>query len=412
MRKLLFTALLLCTMTTFSVVAATLDSIGLERKNGRIFILHRIEYGETLYAISKKYGVDSKTITDDNANINFTSLQIGQIIRVPHQGATSNSTARTGGTAYTTPVVNTNTNYSVERANVLTTPKNDGKTQIGYMVRMGDNLYNIAKRFKTDLYTLKKLNNLQSNDLQPGQVLLVEIDGPVLGAANNNDAVANRAVAEANNRREVATDAVPDWAYQPAVDESNEMVHLVHTIEEGNTLASIAAQYGISTEKIREMNKMQPNAPLPAIGENLVIGISYIPKDGGSSKVTPTSNTGRYVNNTVTNDNYNYGGNYNAAGNVNTGLPTNRRVVGIGARITGNATIASNKALALHATAREGAYIKVTNPNNGKYTLVKVVGKLSSADAGNSTIIKISQTACQTLGITDDRFQIILEYND
>ncbi len=42
-----------------------------------------------------------------------------------------------------------------------------------YKVRKGDNLYKIARRFKTTVYKIKKTNNLRSNMIKPGKKLLI-----------------------------------------------------------------------------------------------------------------------------------------------------------------------------------------------------------------------------------------------
>ena len=43
-----------------------------------------------------------------------------------------------------------------------------------YIVKSGDSLYSIAKEFNTTVDNLKKLNNLSSNMLSIGQILIIE----------------------------------------------------------------------------------------------------------------------------------------------------------------------------------------------------------------------------------------------
>ncbi|EJF09874.1 LysM repeat-containing protein [Pontibacter sp. BAB1700] len=42
--------------SAFDMVALR-DSVGVERKNGKVYVQHRVEPKETLYALSRKYGV-------------------------------------------------------------------------------------------------------------------------------------------------------------------------------------------------------------------------------------------------------------------------------------------------------------------------------------------------------------------
>lgn len=46
--------------------------------------------------------------------------------------------------------------------------------KIEYFVEEGDTLFNIAKKFKMDIDDIKKLNNLNTNDVTVGQVLKIK----------------------------------------------------------------------------------------------------------------------------------------------------------------------------------------------------------------------------------------------
>jgi LysM repeat protein len=50
---------------------------------GELFITHKIAKKETLFGISKKYGVDSNVIKQFNPNVNFSSLDKGQSLIIP-----------------------------------------------------------------------------------------------------------------------------------------------------------------------------------------------------------------------------------------------------------------------------------------------------------------------------------------
>lgn len=49
------------------------------------FIFHKVESGETIFRISKKYDVATETILDNNPDININDISVGTIIKVPKQ---------------------------------------------------------------------------------------------------------------------------------------------------------------------------------------------------------------------------------------------------------------------------------------------------------------------------------------
>lgn len=77
----LFSILLLLS-TSFSL-ASVKDSVGVEKKGNLYFIKHQMDAGETLYALSKKYKVSVTEIKDANPNLNINDIGIGQIIYIP-----------------------------------------------------------------------------------------------------------------------------------------------------------------------------------------------------------------------------------------------------------------------------------------------------------------------------------------
>jgi rare lipoprotein A (peptidoglycan hydrolase) len=97
---------------------------------------------------------------------------------------------------------------------------------------------------------------------------------------------------------------------------------------------------------------------------------------------------------------------------IRTGIPINKRLTAMGVMIKGNSFTATNKHLALHRTAPAGSYIKITNPNNGRSTFVRVLGNIQNVDADKGVDIKLSKAACQAIGIVDAKFPVELEYNE
>src|SRR5688572_30625072 len=67
---------------------APIDSIGLETINGKLFIIHKVDEKETLFAISRRYKTSVDAILQYNAGAS-AGLEIGQILKVPYTATTT-----------------------------------------------------------------------------------------------------------------------------------------------------------------------------------------------------------------------------------------------------------------------------------------------------------------------------------
>jgi membrane-bound lytic murein transglycosylase D len=106
-----------------------------------------------------------------------------------------------------------------------------------YTVRPGDTLGAIARRYRTSVDAIKRLNGLRSNLIRVGQVLRVPSRGGV----------------------ETATPA-------PAAKPGETVTHIVRN---GDNLFQIAKTYGTTVEKIKAANGL--NSDIIAVGQKLVI---------------------------------------------------------------------------------------------------------------------------------------------
>ena len=112
--------------------------------------IYTVSSGDSLYSIARKFNTTVDEIKRLN-NLSINNLSIGQKLLIP----------------------STNTTPS----NPPDTPSN----QNTYTVSSGDSLYAIARRFNTTVDEIKRLNNLTSNNLSIGQKLLIP------GYTNNNN---------------------------------------------------------------------------------------------------------------------------------------------------------------------------------------------------------------------------------
>ena len=136
------------------------DSVGIEKRNGKNFIIHKVNPKETLFALSRKYGVPVAQIVDANPNVQ-SGLSVGQIVYVP-----SKVTAATP--VLTTPVAKANTVASTPYTYVV-----DAKGNKIHQVVPKQTLYSIARMYNISTAELRKWNNLTSDNLEIGDDLIV-----------------------------------------------------------------------------------------------------------------------------------------------------------------------------------------------------------------------------------------------
>ena len=78
--KKLFTIIVF--LSSFSALAHKCDSIGSKVRNGKTYILHKVEKGDGLYSLSKRYNVALKSIVDQNPGAD-SAIKIDQILLIP-----------------------------------------------------------------------------------------------------------------------------------------------------------------------------------------------------------------------------------------------------------------------------------------------------------------------------------------
>ncbi len=114
-------------------------------------LTHRIQSGESLYSIAQKYGITVKKLQEANL-LSGASIQAGQVLTVP-----------------------------------VSSNESSGANSITYIVKYGDPLYLIAKRYGVSLEKLLAANNLWSvSSVYPGQKLLIPQTSSESGGSDNN----------------------------------------------------------------------------------------------------------------------------------------------------------------------------------------------------------------------------------
>lgn len=148
---------------------------------------YTVKSGDSLYSIARLYNTTVSDLMSLN-NLTSTTLSIGQVLSIPSKSQTSDTseniyTVKSGDNLYSiarqyNTTVSEIMNYNGLTSNLLSIGqmlKIPSVNQEGtkYTVKSGDSLYSIAKRYNTTVNDIKSKNNLTSNMLSIGQVLII-----------------------------------------------------------------------------------------------------------------------------------------------------------------------------------------------------------------------------------------------
>ncbi len=167
--------------------------------------VHVVKSGENLGSIAKKYRISVNQLKTWN-NLKGTTIYPGQKLIVYSSGA---------------PMAQAGNSQPVERST----------EQKIHTVKSGENLSVIAKKYKCTVTNLKDWNNLKSNTLQVGQKLKV---------------------------------------YPPTNTSNSSSGKITHIVKSGDNLWDLSKKYGVSVEQIRKLNGLNSKSVLK-IGQKLKI---------------------------------------------------------------------------------------------------------------------------------------------
>lgn len=229
-----------------AVISAVANYIGVPYKapNGLITNTYVVQKGDTLYSIANKLGTTVSELKKEN-NLTSNTLQIGEVLRIPtkeiYEEEENIYIVKKGDSLYSIANKYNTTIDELKRINNLTSNilsigqvlklpsdkasavENEENT-ISYTVQKGDSLYSIARKYDTTIDRIKKLNNLTTNLLSIGQVLLIPTDTNL---------------------------------------------ETTYTVQKGDSLYSIAKKYDTTVDRLKQLNNLSSN--LLSIGQILIV---------------------------------------------------------------------------------------------------------------------------------------------
>jgi LysM repeat protein len=201
-------------------------------------IVYTVRRGDSLWSISRQFGVTIRDIVDVNPGINPDSIQYGQKIMVPDH-------------------------FSNGTGNRVTTTASAGPElppgASTYTVKAGDFLARIANQHGTTVGAIRQANRLTSDLIQVGQVLVIP----------------------------AGTDQGTTASGDPAI--SSDAVTI--TVEPGDTIGEIARDYDVTVRELMDANAITDPRKI-RVGQRLVIpGYTSVESSGTEVTVDPATAT-------------------------------------------------------------------------------------------------------------------------
>jgi LysM repeat protein len=240
------------------------------------------------------------------------------------------------------------------------------------VVTAKETMFSISQAYDVSIDEIKKWNNLADNSLSIGQELIIR--------KSSSQTVA------------------------PQTTTSSKGLHIVAAKE---TMFSIAKQYNVSIQQLKEWNQLEGNEI--SIGQELrvvppqkeavktvtipaVVAVAEPKKEVVTQAPPPKAEVKEQtirISESVKNSDE---------------ISQN----GLAELIEG--TEGNRKYLALHRTAPVGTILKVRNEMNNREVFVRVMGKLPDTALTDKLVIKISKSAYDRLGAIDQRFRVEVTY--
>ena len=381
-------------ISSLQAIASTMpaDSVGLETKGGKKYILHRVEAKETLYSLSRRYNVPINQIIESNPPSEY-GLEIGQVIRVPFVERKPKKNAR-----------------SEEVANTGASPKSDqprqtGSTEKVHVVKPKETMYSISRMYSVSIEDIKKWNNIDGNILDIGQRLVIK--------NNNNQNSDNNGNTDSNSQ----------------VTKRTAKQGKTHVVGSGETLYSISRSFNVTVAELKTWNDLLDNdisigqelfVSRPVViasqanTEPLVLQEPVSKEAVGADMADNPEETGEIIGR---NENENSDPVKTTTGSTtpvestpekSTGTFAEVSEAGLAELIEGSEN--TRKYLALHRTAKVGTIMRVRNEMNDQEVFVRVLGRLPDTGVNQNVLIKISKSAYDRLGAIDPKFRVSISY--
>ncbi len=193
---------------------------------GKVYYIHIVEKGQTLYSISKAYGVPEKVISRENPVL-VTGLQPGMVLKIPYVPPGEKVTE-------TSP----------------SSPEQEG-SYVLHTMQEGETLFSLSRQYHVTVEEILKANpGLRPEDIPLGRQIRIP-------------------------RKRVLPEKL-EFTQEP------QQKGIVHVVQPGETLFSIARSYGLTVRDLKKYNKGLRNRIRP--GDRILIPVQPAAPTAGKER--------------------------------------------------------------------------------------------------------------------------------
>ncbi|MDB4951410.1 MAG: Lytic transglycosylase catalytic [Gemmatimonadetes bacterium] len=215
----------------------------------RTFV-HTVVRGETLAGLAERFEVSPSTLRRLN-EMEGSRVRPGQKLRVPRPAEEQTASADRAST----------------RSARASSGEGDAKPRtFVHTVRRGETLASLAERFEVSERTLRRLNEMESSRVRPGQELRIPRPADEQSASSDRPRPSRSSDDAPARSTRAASDLAADHPGRSARSSDVESAAprvVVHTVREGETLASLADRFEVSASVIRRLNDMETSRLRP-----------------------------------------------------------------------------------------------------------------------------------------------------
>ena len=388
----------LCTTAVFATTNP-IDSVGVERKDGRKYVLHRVDQGQTLYGVARRYGVNINDIKGANPDLSDGGVRYDQLLRVPvsevklsrreqkdvekairndekEKARAAKDTEKIIADAEAADKADAKAKRRDERREErMTVNEHDGV----HVVQTGQTLYSLAVRYKVTMAELREWNHLGADGIQVGQTLLVNADAVAKAGTSSSATTKMTEAKPVKSKTKLNGESASARNTTPTAEPAPTRLEAKPIVAPEPPLAPGSKPKTKPVPPAAEVKKEEPTtAAEPAKRETAKAETPRSARSAPDPEPAPTR-----------------------SGRVHSD-------VGFADVIEGNEP--NTKYLALHRSAPVGTLVQVRNDINNQSLYVKVIGKLPDTGINDQVLIRLSARAFEKLSPNGQRFRAEVSY--